>query len=84
MLGGGNILDSINSPREWLAATHELFDVVDFPRKSAGSYLIPYVWHSKKYLIKIPEINTSSFYKKQWNPLVIFLFCTFSIWFRNL
>ena len=31
---GRNILDSINSPREWLAATHELFDVVDLQRKS--------------------------------------------------
>lgn len=33
VLRGGNILDSINSQRERLAATHELFDVVDLSRK---------------------------------------------------
>ena len=52
--GGENILDSINSPREWLAATHELFDVVDLQRKS----VFVRIWQSKKYPIKIREADT--------------------------
>lgn len=63
----GNILDSINSPREWLAATHKLFDVVDLQRKS----VFVRIWQSKKCPTKKERV--SSFHEEQRNEIHLLL-----------